>query len=947
MKPETDLHIEETAETIRITNGRAGIALAKSLAGGAGPIQGVRLASGTWVGASRLASAPPIAGYTAEVTARGPVSAEVCCRATWADGGAWELRVRLDAREPAVLLDEIGTVNAAATFTLRLDRNFDPNMLLFRYGGTFDGIPLGKYAISEIRAGRNFEMEPWLHWQYAKARGACVSLYARPVAMEEGEDVIDEGTDLLAIAAREAGVWVDPKLGEQQAPAVVDLAKRADGLTLAFPLKHGQRKWMLTALEKMDSLAVLTAQKKGQRTVSPEYRYLIKHGHFPLDLVKDYVYAWPHTDAHPRQIYSAADIDRFRKSVTDLAPYEQQVRQYTGTTLPPYSETAAIKTYLATGNAAVGRAIVNTALEKAQDVIDYLVKQEGIPFGCAPHNNSDQGVAPVLADFALGTAEITPEQRARLLAQLAFIGYTLDRPEYWSTARGYASLPNMTTTVYGYQTSVACAIPSHPLAKQWVQTAQRALQYQVDNWSDDNGGWLEAPHYAMVSYDVFIGSFLKLYNAGFGDNLYSDRMKKIIQWFGKITTPPDPRMNGLRHYPPIGNTYLNEPTGQFGTLAYLWRDRDPQFAAEMQWLHQQYQHYPEPGIGGAYPALQGFRGLLLDDTITAKAPNWGSELFPRTGAVLRSGFPGDRETYLHVILGDFRSHYDIDSGSIVLWGKGRPLADDFGYYGCAPANDHSRIESPQASYCVMPEAFSTAPVFDYVRGRASGWTRQIAFVKDADPMAPNYFVMRDTLAQPAPATWRLWCTATKVALGLPSLDEEIEFANDDPEAVADKPMPPRTPKLAGEFHARVVGPFDVEMDVIFLGAPWAMSTESKTRISASGLYPDKHWEAKPSTQIGLILAKPDATTLTAVLYPRLKTEKPPVATAIADGHGVKVQHAAGTDYLFLAPAPFSFKEGDITFTGTAGLVKLRPGKVPVVALGAAGTIAAGKVTATK
>ena len=384
-------------------------------------------------------------------------------------------------------------------------------------------------------------------------------------------------------------------------------------------------------------------------------------------------------------------------------------------------------------------------------------------------------------------AEITPEQRERLLAQLAFLGYTLDRPEYHSPERGYASLPNMTTSVYGYQISTACAIPSHPLAKQWTKTATDALIYQVKNWSDGNGGWLEAPHYAMVSYDVFIGSFLKLHNAGFSDFLYDPQMKKIIEWFGKISTPPDPRILNIRHLPPIGNTYLNEPTGEFGILAALWREKDPQFSAEMQWMFQQQLSYPEPGIGGAYPALQGFRGLFLDPTLPAKAPKWGSELFPRTGAVLRNGFPSDRETYLTVICGDFRSHYDIDSGSITLWGKGRPLADDFGYYGCAPVVDHNMLDSAGAGYNMLPQAFSTAPTLDYFRGKTGGgWTRQIAFVKDADPLAPNYYLVRDTLDKAGPATWRLWCAAVKIRLGREGaipLDDELDLDDDAPEKV--------------------------------------------------------------------------------------------------------------------------------------------------------------------
>ncbi|MEI7939652.1 MAG: hypothetical protein WCK27_23465 [Verrucomicrobiota bacterium] len=53
--------------------------------------------------------------------------------------------------------------------------------------------------------------------------------------------------------------------------------------------------------------------------------------------------------------------------------------------------------------------------------------------------------------------------------------------------------------------------------------------------------------------------------------------------------------------------------------------------------------------------------------------------------------PGGYETYLHCIQGRLHQHYDYDEGSFILWGKGQPLCEDFGYYGRATAADHSRL----------------------------------------------------------------------------------------------------------------------------------------------------------------------------------------------------------------------------------------------------------------
>lgn len=156
-------------------------------------------------------------------------------------------------------------------------------------------------------------------------------------------------------------------------------------------------------------------------------------------------------------------------------------------------------------------------------------------------------------------------------------------------------------------------------------------------------------------------------------------MKKVIEWLAKISTPPDSRAGGRRHLPPIGNTYMHEPTSELGHIAYLWRDRDPEFASHMQWMHRQHGSRLEPGIGGFYPTLAGYRTFLVDPAIPEKPPAWTSELFPEAGVMLRNGFPTDRETQLCLIAGRLHDHYDDDSGSFTLWGKGRLLANDFGY----------------------------------------------------------------------------------------------------------------------------------------------------------------------------------------------------------------------------------------------------------------------------
>ena len=864
----TDLKIAETADYIELTNAMTGIRIAKALAAGQGPIAGVRLTSGAWVTGSRLTTNEPVARYEAKIIARGPVYAEVVAQAGIGKTATWEQRYRIYNNEPVVLVDETSAVDGpAASFSLDLQKNLNPDTLLYRSGNSGNGISYGQNQTYKLATGNVYLLEPWLQWQNANRQGNYFGLYR------------EDGNDLLAIAAREAGAWVDPAIpGAKRASRQQWLLQDAQGLHVDFPLKMGQRKWMFIALPKEPCLVETKDATISARSPLP-YQYLIKYGHFPLDLIKDYVLDWDASkETHPRLLVAAKDVDRYlaKGGLTSLVP----------------------------------------ALNATQRAVNVFLEQPNLPYGSAPHMDSRSVIEAIMQDdSALRPGVGTPEERAHLRSMLAFLGYTIARPEYWSPERGYRANPNMTTMVAGYQVAIGALLASHPCSKEWMKTGLAELKNELDTWSDDNGGWLEAPHYAMVSYDFILGGFLMAYNSTGDETIFSPRLRKVIEWDGKITTPPDSRTGGFRHLPPIGNTWLNEPTGEFSILAMLYKDRDPEFSAQMQWLFQQHGSRQYPGIGGSGASTDGYRNMLFDPALPAKAPPYGSELFPKTGVILRNVFASDRETTLYMIAGPNHDHYDYDSGSITLWGKGRIVCDDFGYNSRAPMYEHSMIESPLTGYIMNVQNFVPAPRLDYVRGLAGGWTRQIAFVKDTDPLAPNYFVIADSLNKPTSGTWRLWCTAQEVRL---------------------------SPQ-----QALIVGKEDVDTDVFFLQPQnLALKTEDHT-VKTFGLDKDGNGNGNlATTQTGIIATLANNTGVSTVVFPRLKNEAAPTVTTLADGKVAKIQHARGTDYVFLAAEPFTFTEGDITFQGTAGVVQISKDGTRLT-LGAPGHLTVGKQEITK
>jgi hypothetical protein len=239
-------------------------------------------------------------------------------------------------------------------------------------------------------------------------------------------------------------------------------------------------------------------------------------------------------------------------------------------------------------------------------------------------------------------------------------------------------------------------------------------------------------------------------------------------------------------------------------------------------------------------------------------------------------------------------HYDYDEGSFILWGKGRPLCEEFGYYGRAPAADHSRIDDgfPETLGAEgRIQEFTAGEGADYLRGERGGWHRQILFVKDAEPLGPNYFLVRDTVLSGRTFDWRVW------------------IATDEPLDTTQNPL-------------RARGRFESDLVVFFLEpAKRSVTTEKATRTAGTaGWGHDKRTTTQQCIQMkGLGGDQP----VGVVLYPVLKDEATPTFTALCGGRAVKIAHAAGTDYAVLAQEPFAFQEDGIAFEGKAGAVQIR------------------------
>jgi hypothetical protein len=921
------LKVERGQSSIRVVNGMTGVEVPTSAGRYQdGPILGIRMKSGAWIGGSRLTTPRAIESYDVRVTAEGPVYVDLECRYRFAGGKTWALDLRVMAGEPVVLIRETFDLGDDSRWEFLANKNLAPTHAILLAG---EDVSCSVVPLAFQDKSVQVQLCPWAVWWdrrdamfFGLFRAPEGAVFTRDAKQEklvrQPAPAAGEPDDMLIAAAGDVAAWArsGPDVWDN-APAKFVAVQAAQDGELAFQLQLAApgRRWLLGTGSARDALVA-------DSDVTPAQRLMNRFCETPLDTVKDMPLSWPSKAVYPRLVVKKKDVKRI------VAAPDFEAR------LAKNPRTEAMKRVLLPMIAGTGgptnRVMIDEIKRDIAGKLDAMVayfrygnnRRGGAMFGTMIPRLDIGYVLPPL-DLALGAGIYTPEEKARALAQLAFVADKIASPDYCSPGRSLGGNPNMVTAWSAGLVLMACMMPDHPHAPAWYKEGMGRLDGMLDKWQGPNGAWLEAPHYQIAALDPIFIAKTAAVQSGLIDGKLDERVLRPILFLGKITTPPDPRFDNRRHYPPIGNTYLMESSSMFAQTARMYRDVNPEAANGLQWLWKQQGKLYRCGLGG--DGISDFYvELLVDESIDPPAPAWGSEAFPGFGAVLRSGFPGDRETYMVYHQGDVATaHYDDDQGSFEMWGKGRPLSLDWGYHGYAPAWQHNRMGIGNAGKVLE---FATLPAADYLHGQqAGGWDRQILFVKDADPLGPNYFVLRDSTTGTGTADWWLWVNSRTNVSG--------------------QALPPAV-QINGDVVS-AVGEHDVDLDVWFAPANPArlkgLEVTNLTVATVSGLLNGSwtSWTDGKTTQQGLHLVQPRGESLVTVLYPRLRDEAPAKFESLADGKVVKVSGPWGEDYAFLSLAPFEFQDGPVAFKGVAGVIRRRGDRVALT-LTAAGEIGYGK-----
>jgi hypothetical protein len=758
-----------------------------------------------------------------------------------------------------------------------------------------------------------------------------------------------EGGTELRVTSRDPAAWADPV-----APMTCGGFKTWNLEMIPLAWENWKRK-RLPATYAADGTVTLKATlAKGARSWSVSSGAPLVGDR--LDRIKDMILDWPADprQPHPRLFVDQAELnDTWERAAADADLLKAISR----------NEDAA----------RILRLLMEPADQRAKAEVDAALKPVRVFLALMGNFDVMRSAIRTAAmyDAAIDSGLLSPEERALFRAQMAYLAYQMADPQTWDMERGYHSgNPNMSVSYTLSLGVIAAALRDHPMARIW---AQRATQWE-EKWLAEevgpNGEWLpEGSHYGVVSLEPLVTYAVAAQRAGFHDFTNDPRLKKLLLYHAKTQTPRDPQRGNLRATGAWGRGTSGDKHAVFGVAARMTAKSDPALSRIMQWTWSELGYPTFMGDG----RLGGFEPYYQDRRLPAQAPAWSTEFFPNLGVFFRSAHNTSHESYL-IFLSHTDSLRNLDVwtpgiGGFSQWfGRHKPLSTcfntDTGYAvrhellrdGVRLARNWGEPNDPKApfGYCTKtePQAVALQPRADYVRSRFScakaddrdwfpalvppafprvtpakeaklDWTRQVLFVKDADPAGPAYIVVRDTTRGGQPTAWQFWTLSEKI--GAP------EQARDLTAFLADKPGPKLLParELPAGPRYTAIGQFD--MDVEFFIASPADTPRHTLRYGG----PDN--SRVPEYQDLLHLQQPGDGAYYLAVFPRPRQEQSPAFAALAEGKMIKVTGALGADYALLATDTTTATAEEVRVAGTSAAVQVRPAGTTLV-LGAAGQV---------
>ncbi len=680
---------------------------------------------------------------------------------------------------------------------------------------------------------------------------------------------------------------------------------------------YGRREWALCFGEKTDGL-------QG------------RIGTIGLDRYKDWILDWPErvgATNFPRAWYTKAQVEHLKKSL-DKHPDREVLKKF----------------FVFSGKKEDATANGKTALTEIFVWIKQLDNWN--VSGLSLFRQMQWFAGPLsLADDALACPGLEPALRRDLRRALAVIAYQISDPDLNPRGAGvHLGNNNMPMSRTAPLPCSAGLLPDHPLYRYWMDQSAEFFAYKNGSYIAADGAALEAPMYQLYGPLRFMSDAATVVHNTGGPDLTAPLVAN--GWYLANLTMPDPRFDGRRILPGMGNS-ANDLESCYGFLIADAERLDPDLAARLQAvLHKA---WPVEPISAGFGNNKGMAFRYLSEVPDSPKP-LVSMVMPTYGVVFRAHPGTPDETAMLLRIGNAWGHWDPDPLNAILYGKGAPLSPGTGYqYYFGEANKNNAIYHNQvkvgrpdqqeifgrvdnelrdygfgsnADYAVAsryypPEVFEDKP--DELE-----WHRHVLFLKSAQPAGANYFVMRDTFtpstgsgqASATPrSTWWTWLNLE----GPERLKVDGQaFKKED--TTLNQTLPPaklvvkegQTLEMATDFGAstwfwfdgkrqfrpRITFDYDVKNSARLGMQDWMYpklpGQETKTVLEGVGA-PGQEWFY--------------------VVFPRKGGEPTPQVEKLAAGV-LKIVTAESTDYAFVSDTPIEFKRDGVEFAGKAGAVRV-------------------------
>jgi len=687
----------------------------------------------------------------------------------------------------------------------------------------------------------------------------------------------------------------------------------------ALPVSYGRRSWALVCGLSDKEVTDLR----------------FRAGVIGLDRYKNWILNWQHdaSKTFPRAFMTTAQAKRLKDTINSH-PDKDRLQSL----------------YLISGNPADAVNSAQVALKRMRG------NNWGHTWAYTDYRKAEDLLYMLKVEDALSCPSLPANLREQLRLALALDVHSFSEPDITQLGTGaHLGTWNMRIGRVVGGTYGAALLPDHPLYDYWMTKYRDLDSYLLATSVSPGGGWYEPPLYSMYGPQRWFAVCAHiLRNTGTADLNANGYITKFLRYNADITLP-DPRYPDHRILPGLGQGG-NTLEAMFGIGVGVVESPDPESAKFFRYMHRL------NSINGLISRSDwnnaDYSYLYLPDGGETAKP-LVTTYIPGFGVSFRAHCYDANETAMIFRCGYTRSHWPTDDQSVILYGKGAPLAP-----GHADQYSGSKAGTigTEFTQCRLVDAAKEPPFgrmqtdvqdygfganADYALGRMyfsaetlgdgkgeMDWRRHILFLKSAQPTGPNYFVMRDTFtgydgaAVPPTGRKAWWHWLTLDTADLTTVNGKAFDASQVP---VERIIPEsQWPTLTGNV---------IEMGTKYGASTWFwFDTPTTPKLQATILmrygvapadYQTQFSKLAPSIpqrgsreQRTVYRMEGNADTgFFYVAYPRKGDEAPPTCTRLAPGC-LKIVTAEATDYVFIGDAPFDFNQEGVVFTGKAGAVRV-------------------------